>query len=734
MRYLKNPAITDCLLFAFFAALLIILYSNTFFSPFTFDDEQILTNYYITNNDISLRGLYEAATLTPNKRRGIAHISFALNHYFSGENVFGYHIVNIVIHIAAAFTFYLLANLTLQTRPLAIRPGNRTREIAFFAALLWAVHPLQTNAVTYIVQRMTSMATLLCMLCLFFYVKLRLSRNKYIRIGLIGAAALSGAMALLSKENSAMLPFMILGYEFFFLMGYKDFIRYKYEIVGFAVGMLMLFVCISIIYLESSIFQVFDNYSGWDFTLGERLLTEARVVWHYLSLVVLPLPSRLNLVYDFPISTGFFTPPLTMLAILGICGLIGGSFRLFKHNRLASFALFWLLLNLVIESSILPLDIIFEHRMYLPAIFLFLAGTELCYRIFGEKTLNARITVVAIVILFSIFTWQRNGVWENEITLWTDIYKKSPNLAGVNANLGKAYAEAGDHLNAVKFFRQAIQIDPQASYAYISLGAALERENRFEEAIAAYKKALTLKKADKEKIYTNLALISAKKQDFQNAVEYASKAIEINRNQLTAYKVLATASLNGRSFKRAESTLLDALKRFPQHGDFYIILGAVYENQNRLQDAVKILHRALQIEGTSQSQAYNNLGIVYWRLGRFQDSVDSAQKALAIDPDLLDAHVTLGITFEDMGQQKLALAQFTTAWQKGYDMVRLYNNWAKNFLKAGQPERAILYLREAVKLKPDSHESHRNLLDAYLMQGMAREAEEEKNILNSLVK
>ena len=728
MHYLKKWIPASIGAFFLFVVLLTALYSNTFVSPFILDDDLIFRNYYITNNDISFEGLSEVATLSPNKRRGLVHISLALNHYFGGTNVFGYHLVNILIHIAAAFTFYLLAHLTLNITPFSRRPFQRTGEIAFFAALLWAVHPLQTNAVTYIVQRMSSMATLFCLLCVYSYARARLARSVYARAWLFGAAVLSGCMALLSKENSALLPFMILGYEFFFLLQPQSLIRHRNKIIAGVAGMLILFAFICWLYLENPMAQIFGNYSGWDFTMGQRLLTETRVILHYLSLLFLPLPSRLNLVYDFPLSTGLFAPPQTMLAILGISGLVALIFLFFRQNRLASFALFWLLLNLIIESSIIPLHIIFEHRMYMPAMFLFLAAAAWCYKMAGNKIVIARTTIVAAVLLLSIFTWQRNNVWKDKISLWTDVLNKSPNLAMANVNLGKAYDEAGNRAKAKELFLKAIQVEPQVSSGYVSLGVSLEWENKYEEAITAYKKALTLKRVDRKIIYTNLALIFMKTKNYKAAIDYANKVIAINPYQSISYKVLATAHLNSRNFKQAEIILSKALSLFPQNGDLYIILGVVYENQGRLQNAVDVLHRALQIEGTSQAQAYNNLGIVYWRLKRYQDSVEVAKKALQLDPELLDAYITLGITYEDMGEQELAFEQFNNAWSKGFDVVRLYNHWSKNFLKTGHTDKAILYLQEAIRLKPDYAESHKNLAEAYLIKGMIKESENEKNL------
>ena len=171
-------------------------------------------------------------------------------------------------------------------------------------------------------------------------------------------------------------------------------------------------------------------------------------------------------------------------------------------------------------------------------------------------------------------------------------------------------------------------------------------------------------------------------------------------------------------YRQAERTYTKAMNLFPDKGDIYVSLGAVYEHQNKLQQALALLNTALTKEDLDEAPAFNTLGIIHWRLGNFPESVRAAEQAIKLDPELLDAYITLGITYEDLGQQDLAFKEFRKAWQKGYDMVNTYNYWAKNFMRQNDLDRAILYLQEAVKLEPNNRDSQMLLREAYQLKGL----------------
>lgn len=722
----------NILAFLLLSMVIFLLYTNTLDSPFTFDDTQITENYFIRVNDLSWDSFKQVTVLSPNKNRLLSNLSFALNYYLDGFNVTGFHLVNIFIHISTAFTFFLLARTTL----LLCYAGHglkKINEIALAAALLWALHPLQTNGVTYIVQRMTSMAALFFLISLYCYIQARLHNLAASKILLFSLSLLFGVMALFSKENSAMLPVIIFAYEFYFLAPSGLWRHNRLKINISAICLLVIFLLICFAFLgPSPIKSILAGYASRDFTLTERLLTQSRVITHYLSLLLLPLPARMNLAYDFPFSISLLVPLQTLPAILFIAVLIFLVYWFFKGHRLLSFALSWFLANLFIESSFIPLEIIFEHRMYLPSMFLFLVLVSSLYWLTDNMINVARIFTLAIIICLAVLTWQRNFVWQSEIMLWSDVVKKSPNLPRAYGNLAKAYGAIDDHRTAQELLQKALQIEPEDQRILTSLGAAAQNQNRYLEALDFYSRALEANGPERDKIHRNLSSVYLQLKKFSKAAEHAREAIGLDPYNYDNYILSAAIQFKSGNLPQAENTLQEALKLFPEKGDIYVQLAAVYENQSRLQEAVRTLGKALASKDVDRAQAFNTLGIVYWRLRDYPRSVTAAKQALKINPQLLDAYLTLGITYEDMGQQDLALEQFIQGWQHGLDIISIFNDWAQNLMKMNQFEQASYYLKQAVKLEPERIESHENLAAAYQALGMSEQAGQEREVIQKL--
>lgn len=719
------------------AVVVVALYTNTLQVPFVFDDSQIFANQTGDFCSLSWEALQRAARSTAQANRILPNLTFALNTCLHGNAVAGYHWLNILVHLAAAITFYFLARLILsillqrEKSPLA----GREAEIALAAALLWAVHPLQTNAVTYIIQRMTAMAALFSLLAVICYLKARLQEETWGRVGFGLLTVLFSGMALASKENAGILPLTLLGCEVFIVQTDLSAWRRNWKkILGPLVLAGAVFLLIALALLGTSPWEsILAGYQNRDFTLGQRLLTEARIVWHYLSLIVLPLPARLNLAYDYPLSHGLLDPPQTLLSLLGLVVLVWGMVVLYTRHRLTAFAIFWFLINLVIESSIIPLLLIFEHRLYLPSTMVLLAAVLWSYQLGRFRPGLTRGMGIAVLVLFAFFTWQRNSVWRNEMSLWSDVIRKSPKLSWAHANLGQIYAQQGEYIQAQEHLRQAIALDPDSGLAYLNLGVLYEQQNRLPEAREMLERASTKKVGDHGLLLTNLALVHLKLGDIGEAESYANRAIDTDPGLYKPYDILAVAALKRGDLGRAESVLRKALILFPERGEVYIRLATVFEKQNRLGEALGLLDRALAVREVNLAKIYNQRGIVYWRLKRYPESIQAARQAINVDPDLLDAYLTLGITYEDSGQQALAFTQFTAGWQRGLDMVGIYTGWAENHLRGGDPDRAILYLREAVRLAPGRAKPHELLAAAYEDKGMAAEAEQEKELARRLM-
>ena len=551
--------------------LVFLIYSSNLTGPFVFDDgRNIRDNPAIRLTDLSWHGLKEAATKSPLPNRPLAYVSFALNFYVNGYRTVGFRLVNILIHILAGVCLYFLLKTTLGLPALQPRFGN-TRWLPYMAVLIWLVHPLHTQSVTYIVQRMNSMAGMFYILSLLCYARSRLTEVPTFKWLLVVACLMSGILALAAKETAATLPVFILIYEWFF---FQDLSReWLKRYLPFITGVLILLIGIAFIYLGGHpLEKVLSRYEMRDFTPAQRVLTEFRVVILYLTLLLFPHPKRLNLDYDFPLSNSLVDPITTLLALLAIIGLAAGSLWLAKKERLISFCLLWYCGNLVIESSIIGLEIVFEHRTYLPSMMLIPVAVILVDRYFKSNILKVA-AICSITLVFAAWTYERNAIWRNPVSLWRDVVAKSPQKVRPHNNLGNALKHQGKYEEAIAHFNKALEINPGYAKAHNNLGTVLAAQGKTDEAI-----------------------------------KHFGIALYINPGYAAAHSNVGVALAGRDEIEKAIVHFREALRLEPNYAKVHSNLGAALVRQGNLQEALEHFHIALQLK-PNDVQTYRNLQI-----------------------------------------------------------------------------------------------------------------------------
>jgi hypothetical protein len=472
-------------------ALLVIVtaaaYSNTLNSSFHLDDKSnIWNNPSVFMREITLETLYDATFNSYTRTRPVANVTFALNYYFHNLNLPGYHITNIFIHIATGIFLYFLLKATLSLPTLR---DNFDRQgpmiIAFITATIWLLHPLQTQSVTYVVQRMNSMFAMFYILAMLLYVKGRLTTGTKNRWFLYGGCLLSFILSLGSKELAATLPIFIFLYEWYFLQdlrSIRSISRRQWFMLALA---LLVFVGLAFFYVGGDPIKslLTNEISGREFTRWERFLTETRVVLMYISLIFFPHLSRLNLDYDFPLSHSPAAPPVTLLAIAVLVGMALVAVLITKRQRLYSFCIIWFLGNLVIESSFVPLELVFEHRTYLPSTFFLLLAVVPLYRLLFKNRKVFYTICAVILVTLPILTYERNKVWKDNMTLWLDCLKKSPNKYRVHWNVAHEYGRLWKTDKAIHHLRKTLKLRPNVIKPRIPLALMLARKGRYQEAI-----------------------------------------------------------------------------------------------------------------------------------------------------------------------------------------------------------------------------------------------------------
>jgi hypothetical protein len=308
--------------------IILLIYSNTLDATWHFDDEyNILKNSALHLKEFNWQNIKNTFFASwggqGNLYRPAACLSLALNYYFFESQVQGYHITNILIHFLSSVFLYLFIYHSLNLPSLRKRYSANAYFIALLATVLWAVNPVQTQAVTYIVQRMASMAGMFYIMTLYFYLKSRISISSTAKIGHFSLCCVFGLGAVLSKENTAILPLIIIVYDLFLIKGITQKSLKKFAVLLLAA--ILSILLLAFIIKGTSIFsfnRIISGYQPREFGLSERLLTEPRVVLYYISLLLYPMPHRLCFSHDILISKGFFAPPTTIISISVIIFLI----------------------------------------------------------------------------------------------------------------------------------------------------------------------------------------------------------------------------------------------------------------------------------------------------------------------------------------------------------------------------------------------------------------------------
>jgi hypothetical protein len=568
---------------SFIHALLVIAvgllaYSNTFNVPFHFDDKDVIVknpivkdlHFFVEPSKAkAFKGWFEYEGF---RLRYIGYLTFALNYYLDILDVTGYHIFNLAVHIINALLVYWLVLLTLRMPFFrttysevgtlqAARCGLHPNLIALFSALLFVSHPVQTQAVTYIYQRVTSLATMFCLLSLVMYIKGRLiAQNaefrtqiseRHMRLSSVFCyllSFLSAAVAMKTKEIAFTFPIIIALYEFMFFEGRLK-RRILYLIPVFST---MLIIPLTILGTDKSFGELISDVSEatrLQTTLSrlDYLFTQFRVIVTYIRLLFLPINQNLD--YDYPIYHSFFDPNV-ILSFLCITAILGfGVYLLYRSRsashrlRLIAFGIFWFFITLSLESGIIPIvDVIFEHRVYLPSVgFILVCVTGLAMLV---ERVNSKVVVrvvvagvITAVVMLGGMTYGRNRVWQNKITLWEDVVMKSPEKSRPHNNLGNLYAIYYRFDEAVTEFKAALKFKPDFADAHHNLGVAYLNQNLLDEAISELKSTLQFDPYYADAHY-HLGVVYKKQNRWDEAISEFKSALQIRPDHAVARKEL----------------------------------------------------------------------------------------------------------------------------------------------------------------------------------------------------
>lgn len=612
-----------------------LVYSNTFGVPFTFDD-----NHSIIDNPVikDLSTFLSGAGYAYNPRRFVGILTIALNYHVGGLSVTGYHLVNLAIHLGNALLVYALVRLTFRApffKPTTGEPTAAPRLVSLFAALLFVAHPVQTQAVTYVIQRLASLATLFYLAAVICYAKARIvmveggssdDSGRAVRgAGWFLLCLLAIICAMRTKEIAATLPLTIVLYEFSFFGAHRG---KRLLLLLLPVLLTLLVVPIGILVAGKPAAELLSDVSSLtretqNISRGGYLLTQFCVIATYLRLLFLPIAQNLD--YDYPVYHSLFAPRvlssflllsgLIALALVlyrksadgGACGVgadrqpVGTSAQTRQAYRLIAFGIVWFFLTLSVESSIIPIkDVIFEHRVYLPSFGAFIAFAAAASLLARRVPRQAAFAAGACIVLaLGVATFARNEIWGDQLVLWRDVLEKSPGKARPYNNVGLLLKERGDVDGALRCFQRAVELQPDFD-AYDNLGVTLYLRGLTGEALKSLEHARELN-PNSPHVYINVGKIYLDSGDLPRAIVEFEKALALAPDAPVALNNIASAHLKLRQYDKAIAYLREGEHVNPDDLTVRYNLAAALYLKGAPEQALRELERVLRADPEHQA-------------------------------------------------------------------------------------------------------------------------------------
>lgn len=614
------------------------VYGRVLHAPFIFDDHAT-----IENNPSIVRlfplvapgrhgGPFNPPKNLPTSARPLVNLSLAINYHFGGLNTAGYHAFSFGLHWLTALLLWAIVRRTLLLDCFGGRFEHAAGSLSFLAALLWALHPLNTESVAYMTQRTEVMMGFFYLAV--FYAGLRYweAKTNNARTAWLAVATLAGVLGMISKEMMASAIAMVLLYERTFITGsFLKALRASWPLyVGLALGWLPIFVI---------------NANGPRTPLAGFHLGIPAHVWWYTQTVVFALflkltfwPWPLVIHYEIPYLETLFAAWSWVLVVVAYCvATIVLVWRRTSAGFVATCFVAVLSPTLLIP---LPGETMAERRMYMPLaaiIPFFIAGVYALVQEFERKRERSRgprevailatgIGAVVIATIFGMVSFRRLAAYRDEFSIWQDAALYQPHDPLIQINLGTSLAHNGLHREAIVYFEQALKLDPKHSHAHYNLARALVETGRGAEALPHYEQAVQAdpKFADAQYNYA-LALRNAGR--IAAAIEHFEAAIECRPDFAAAHNNLAATLASVERYADAAPHFEEAVKLEPDAQTYFNLAMTVVE-LGRVSDAIGYLQEAVKL--TPSLEGYINLAAFCAAAERRAEAIAASQKAISL--------------------------------------------------------------------------------------------------------
>jgi tetratricopeptide (TPR) repeat protein len=514
--------------------------------------------------------------------------------------------------------------------------------LALAVAVLWVVHPLQTQSVTYIYQRYESLMGLFILLTLYSFIRAQTAAraNRW-----YAASAACCLLAVASKEAAAATPLLVLWYDRALVASsWREIVRRRWAYYAALAGA---WVVLAALMLGQA-----DKLAGAGVLVVKNVtplqyaMSQPGVIAHYLRLCF--WPTGLCLDYGWPVADmlAAILPPLSLIAAISALTV----WAVFRRAEW-SFVGAWFFLILAPTSSVFPLgDLAFEHRMYLPlaavVVGVVIGGYAVGRRIVGWWRISPsalQVTGGALALIASValgvLTFQRNADYQSALSIWEDTVAKAPRNVRARYSLGATLAMGGQLDEAVAQYQQALEIEPDNAVTHNNLGLALRARGQWDEALAHFRKAVEVR-PDFAAAHVNLGAAMIRCGQVDAAIAEYRTALQFSPDNLAAHSGLGIALMQQGQIDEAIVHYEKAVEIRPDIAHVHYDLGDALEQRSRLDEAVIEFQQALKIT-PDYAEAHNSLAITLAERGRIDEAIPYFRRAVEIKPDFVEARANL---------------------------------------------------------------------------------------------
>ena len=702
---------------ALLALLGLVSYWNSFDVPFVFDDLlSIKANYGVQFGDFLKPQLLAT--------RPLLYLTFAINYQIHAQQLFGYHLVNLVLHVLNGVLVMLIATHIFSR---CDSTKDSARVYGLLSAALFVVHPIQTESVTYISSRSELLSTLFYGICVLLFIK-----RDHRKIGFLWSLVVLVPffLGVLSKETVISLPAILLAYDFLFfaksdlravLSRWRFYVTY---VTGGVVAIAVLLRTGVVHSIGTDVAQL----SPWRY-----FLTELRVVSSYVRMLFFPV--GLNINYDVRPSSSLFEPAV-LGGLLVLTLLLFVAWRLRGNQPIVSFSIVWFFLTLAPTSSFVPIpDVIFEHRLYLPLVGISLGFPLLATYIVSraatldrQRVSSTAAACGAVLVVFVIGTILRNQVWRDPVRLWTDSMTKSPHHARPYNSLATEYLNRRDYARAIETAQAGLRnIDDERARGGLQnfIGTIYLQLRQYEPAAATFREAA--KNENGHEAATALNNLGATYVNLAGDLEGQRGQLGEDRFQAQKQKLLEEAALSFRKSAELDESIFfafdsyinvshqigkaaeldaDFRARLKENKDYrwYYGLGKLALLSGDYATAAQDFQSSIQVNAL-QKMVFYNYGLALSAIGRRDEAIEQYGYLLRLDPLFVPAYSNLGLLYMHNKDFPNAIANFETVLRSDPNHATAHLNLARIYIQTGNRALARDHVSKVLSVSPGNQEA-----------------------------